>query len=67
MPAKKESFKGLPAAELKQKVETARQQLWQFKQQVAGQQLKNYRKIRDQKKQIARLLTELNAIKGETR
>lgn len=65
MPVKKESFKGLPAAELSQKVEAARQQLWQFKQQVAGQQLKNYRKIREQKKQIARLLTELNSTKRE--
>lgn len=61
---KKESYQGVPAAELQQKLAAYRAELWQSRQQVAAQQLKNYRKIREKRRQIARILTELNAKEG---
>lgn len=60
MAKERENLPALSEAELEQKITTSRQQLWQLRQQVAGQQLKNYRQIRLKRRQVARYLTEGN-------
>jgi|GEM_PF-2374058 len=54
----------LSAKELADKIQVGRKELAKLRQGVVLGELKNYRKIRAQKKEIARALTQLSAKLG---
>lgn len=58
---KTEDLRELTAEELSQKVKDSQRELFNLRFQLATGQLKNYKRIKDVKKNIARLLTVLRA------
>ncbi len=58
---KKKTYKGIDKAELKDKLADKSKKLAQFRTEVAIGKTKNVKEGRELRKEVARILTELNA------
>lgn len=57
--AKAQELRNLSAAELRQRIEEARRELFNLRLQLAMRQLENYKRIKEVRHDIARMLTIL--------
>lgn len=57
--AKAQELRNLSVAELRQRIEEARRELFNLRLQLAMRQLENYKRIKEVRHEIARMLTIL--------